>query len=219
VSTPKSCRIAIGVKKYKAQRLTGTAEFSNALLDRSRGADWRSDFAVSSIIQAGGLMSQEDFEARDKFLFTLEWLLAVTRRHSGGLQFGLAHINYETPKILGETYGAQKASQKLDEVSHSLRNAFRKSDLVARDGTDFWILVPFAPADEKLVDKIKYIIDTASQGGLQIVERDISIFLLPIDSADTAGLDAKSTAMEFLTYLKKNHIALSSHELALPARE
>ncbi len=162
------------------------------------------------------LMSHEDIEAREKFLFTLEWLLAVTKRHTGGMQFGLAHINYETPKVLGETFGAQRAAQKLDDVSHSLRRSFRKSDLVARDGADFWILVPFAPAEEKLVDKIRYIIDTASQGGLQIVERDISIFLLPNDAAE---VDASTSATEFLTYLKKNHITLARHELSLPARE
>ena len=161
-------------------------------------------------------MSHEDIDAREKFLFTLEWLLAVTKRHTGGLQFGLAHINYETPRLLGETYGAQQAAHKLDEVSHSLRKAFRKSDLVARDGADFWILVPFTPTEEKLVDKIKYIVETASQGGLQIVERDISIFSLPNDAAH---MDTDSTALEFLAYLKKNHIALASQELSLPARE
>lgn len=161
-------------------------------------------------------MSSEDIEAREKFLFTLEWLLAVTKRHSGGLQFGLAHINYETPKVLGETYGAQKASQKLDEVSHSLRKAFRKTDLVARDGADFWILVPFTPAEEKLVDKIRYIVDTASQSGLKIVERDISIFALP---NLTAGVSADLSALEFLSYLKQNHIKLATHEVSLPASE
>ena len=160
-------------------------------------------------------MSHEDLEAREKFLFTLEWLLAVTQRYSGELQFGLAHINYETSRVLGETYGAQKAAQKLDEVSHSLRRAFRKTDLVARDGADFWILVPFAPSEEKLVDKIKYIIDSASQSGLQIVERDISIFVLPNHAAE---LDASSTALEFLDYLKRNHIALASNELSIPAQ-
>lgn len=160
-------------------------------------------------------MSHEDMEARDKFLFTLEWLLAVTKRHSSGLQFGIAHIDYNNPRILGETYGAKQAAQKLDEVSHFLRSSFRKSDLVARDGADFWILVPFAPAEERLVDKIKYIIDTASQGGLHIVKRDISIFLLPNDAAD---LDANSSALEFLSYLKKNRLTLSSHEVSLPAR-
>ena len=161
-------------------------------------------------------MSQENFDKREKFLFTLEWLLAVTKRYSGGLQFGLAHIDYKTPRTLGETYGAQKAAQKLDEVSRSLHKAFRKTDLVVRDGADFWILMPFSYAEEKLVDKIKYIIETASLGGLQIVERDISFFLLPNDSAE---LDANSSALEFLAHLKKNHIALASRELSLPAIE
>jgi predicted signal transduction protein with EAL and GGDEF domain len=161
-------------------------------------------------------MSQEDFETREKFLFTLEWILAVTKRYPGGLQFGLSYIDFGNPRTLSETYGAKKTAQKLDEVLHSLRKAFRKADLVARDGADFWILMPFAHAEEMLIDKIKYIIDTASQSGLQIVERDISIFLLPNDAAD---LEANSSALEFLAYLKKNHIALASRELLLPASE
>lgn len=167
-------------------------------------------------VSNGGFMSHDDMEAREKFLSVLEWLLAVTGRYSGGLHFGLAHIDYETPKVLGETYGAQKAAQKLDEVSHMLRKAFRKTDLVARNGADFWILLPFSPAEEKLVDKIKYIIDAASQSGLQIVERDISIFQLPIKlEGEANGLPP----LEFLAYLKKNHIALASNEVILPARD
>ena|SRR3989338_339295 len=161
-------------------------------------------------------MAQADYDNREKFLFTLEWLLAVTKRYSGGLQFGLAHIDYKNPKTLGETYGAQKASKKLDEVSQTLHKAFRKTDLVVRDGADFWILMPFSGAEEKLVDKIKYIIETASLSGLEIVERDIFIFLLPNDAAD---LDPNSSAQEFLAYLKKNHIALASRKLSLPAIE
>lgn len=161
-------------------------------------------------------MSQEKFERRDKFLYTLEWLLAVTKRYPSGLQFGLAHIDYKTPRTLGETYGAQQAAKKLDEISHSLHKAFRETDLVARVGTDFWILMPFAQAEEKLVDKIKYIIETASLSGLEIVERDISIFLLPNDAAE---LDANSSVVEFLAYLKNNHTALASRKLSLPARE
>lgn len=161
-------------------------------------------------------MFHDDIEAREKFLFTLNWLLAVTKRHFGNLQFCLAHIKYENPGVLGETFGAQKASQKLDEVSHFLRKTFRKTDLVARDGGDFWILVPYAPPEEKLVDKIKYIIETASQGGLQIVERDISIFPL---SRDTVVHCEDCSALEFLSYLKKNHITLASREVSLPHSE
>lgn len=161
-------------------------------------------------------MHLEDIEASEKFLFTLKWMLSVTERYADHFQFGLAHVNFQNPRVLGETYGAQKASQKLDEITHSLRKVFRKTDLVARDGTDFWILVPYTPPDEELVDKIKYIIETASQCGLQIVERDISIFSL---SPDMIRPCEDTSASGFLAYLKKNHIALARREISLPHSE
>lgn len=158
-------------------------------------------------------MHLEDIEASEKFLFTLKWMLAVTERYPDHFQFGLAHINFRNPKILGETYGAQKASQKLDEILHSLRKVFRRTDLVVRDGTDFWILLPYAPSEEKLVDKIKYIVETASQCGLQIVERDISIFSL---SPDMIKPGEDYSASRFLLYLKENHVTLARREISLP---
>jgi GGDEF domain-containing protein len=161
-------------------------------------------------------MTNDDIAAHEKFLFTLEWLLAVVRRYSAQLRFALIHIDYNNPRMLGEAYGAKNASQKLDEVMHALRQAFRKTDLVARDKTDIWILFPYAPDEEKLVDKIKYIIDTASQSGLEIVERDLSIFSLPHQSMESCKA---CTAPEFLNYLKANHISLSRKEIALPANE
>lgn len=158
-------------------------------------------------------MQPADIEACEKFLFTLEWLLAVKRRHPEPSEFALAHISHRHPAILGETYGAAIASRKLDEFSHALRRAFRKTDLVARYGTDFWILVPYTPASEKLVDKIKYITETASQSGLEIVERDISIFPL---SGSLVDPEKGYSAEEFLRHLKRDHIALAHQEVSLP---
>lgn len=158
-------------------------------------------------------MPQVVIELREKFLFTLEWLLAVTRRYSAHVQFALVHINFASTKILGDTYGAQEAAQRLDEILFCLSNAFRKTDLVARDGVDFWILVPYTSADGKLADKIRDIIEIASQSSLQIVERDISIFSLPFEAHE---LDQNYSAPEFLAYLKKNHIRLASQEILLP---
>ncbi len=160
-------------------------------------------------------MSREDIDAYDKFIFTLDWLLAVIRRYSCFLQFGLVYIDFETPQKLGETYGALHASHKLDEVAHCLRNSVRKTDLVARSGADFWILVPHVPAEEKLIDRIKEIVEAASKDGLQIVERDLSIFLFPQDSNELDNLPAE----RFLDHLKKHHTALAGHELKLPPRQ
>ena len=155
-----------------------------------------------------------DIEARDKFLFTLDWLLAVTRRSSGSFRFGLAHIGYENPKLLGETYGAKVASEQLDDVSHSLRKAFRKTDLVARNGSDFWIIVPFSPDVETINDKIRQISEMARLAGLQIVDRDIAFFVLPLNNLP---LGEEYDVLEFLEHLKKNHVSLATREVVIPA--
>ncbi len=160
-------------------------------------------------------MQQEDLDAREKFLYTLEWLLEVTKRHSGPLQFGLAYIHYKDPKIFGERYGAKAAAQKLDDVSHNLRNTFRKTDLVARDGSDFWILVPYTPVTEKLVDKVNDMIQLASKGDLEIMAHDVFIFSLTQDAikqckdCSTEG----SSAVAFLAHIKAHHLDRALHAL------
>ena len=155
-------------------------------------------------------MRQEDIDSHDKFLFTLEWLLAVTQRYSDPLQFGLVHIHYRN---LGETYGARNASHKLDDVSHSLRKAFRKTDLVARDGTDFWILVPYTQANEKLVDKVNDTIKAASQDDLHVAEHDINIFSL---SQNVVKVCEGCSGAEFLAYIKINRVGLALQKKSLP---
>lgn len=159
-------------------------------------------------------MYKQNADARENFLFALEWLLAVTKRYSGPLQFGLAHFSYANPRLLGETYGAKSASQQLDEVLDSVHKAFRKTDLVMRDGTDFWLIVPFTAADEKIADKIKYILDSAKLAGLQIVERDIAFFSLPLKGV---AVNDDLPPADFLAFLKKNHTALANREAVLPA--
>ena len=158
-------------------------------------------------------MSQATIELCEKFLYTLEWLLAVTKRYTSQVQFGLVHISFANPRLLGDTYGAQEATHKLDQILINLQAAFRKTDLVARDGVDFWVLVPFTPTDEILADKVREIIAIASQNSLEIVERDISIFSLPFCVPE---LNQDYTAEEFLAYLKKNHVRLASHKIVLP---
>lgn len=155
-------------------------------------------------------------EARDKFLLGLEWMLAVTRRYPGALQFCLVLIKHNNYSLLGESYGAQMASRQLDEALQSLRQAFRKTDLVARDGSDFWIMVPFSPDNEKVSDKIKYILESLSLAGLHIVERDISFFSWPLSLKDIP-LSDDAQPLEVLAYLKKNQTLLAHHKVILPA--
>lgn len=158
-------------------------------------------------------MPRQDIELRDNFLFTLEWLLAVTQRYKDHIRFGLVHVNFANPRILGDMFGAQEAAHKLDEVLHTMQKAFRKTDLIARDGVDFWILAPYTETEGKLADKVKYIIDVGSQNGLHIVERDISFFSLPFEGHE---FSENFSAADFLAYLKDNHIAIERHAITCP---
>lgn len=159
-------------------------------------------------------MSQANIELREKFLYTLDWLLAVTKRYAPQVQFGLVHVNFSNPGLLGDTYGAQEAARRLDNILDAMKRAFRKTDLLVRDGVDFWILVPFTPASEELAEKTREIIAIATQNNLEIVERDISVFSLPFEVQE---LNRDCSATEFLAYLKKNHIRLARHAAVLPA--
>lgn len=123
-------------------------------------------------------MLQEDIETRDKFLYTLNWLAALLQRHPGCLRFGLIHIEFETPHRLGETFGAKIATNLLASFADSLRQAFRSTDLVARDGSSVWVLTPLTEPDN-VTSKVADILVISSADGLDLVERNIRVFSLP----------------------------------------
>ena len=157
-------------------------------------------------------MSQANIELREKFLYTLDWLLAVPSVTLPTFNSAWS-ISILGPRITGRHLRRQEAAHRLDEILDCMKQAFRKTDLVARDGVDFWLLVPFTQASEQLADKIREIVSIASQNHFEIVERDISVFSLPFNAPE---LNQDCPAEEFLAYLKKNHIRLASHAVVLP---
>lgn len=164
-------------------------------------------------------MILKDIEAKEHFVRTLEWIMAVTHRYSSPIQFGLVHIAHGNGNEISETYGVQEAVRQLVAVTDSLRNAFRKTDLVARDGSDFWVIVPYTPATEKIYDKVVKILQDADHDGLHIVDRETSIFSLPMDMAELGKELSNLTALEFLTHLKENKHSYASHHFCLPSAQ
>lgn len=160
-------------------------------------------------------MILKDLEAKEHFVRTLEWIMAVIHRYASPIQFGLVHISHGSGNEISETYGAQEAVRQLVAVTESLRNAFRKTDLVARDGSDFWVIVPYTPATEKIYDKVVKILQDAQHDGLNIVDRETSIFSLPMDMDQLGVEPSKLTALEFLTLLKENKLRYASHHFRL----
>jgi len=93
------CSITTVRSAFKAQRSAGAARISSGFLGQPMALTAAARFAVVPAFQMGGAYVREENDAHEKFLFTLEWLLAVTRRYSGRLEFGLAHIDFENPKF------------------------------------------------------------------------------------------------------------------------
>jgi GGDEF domain-containing protein len=144
---------------------------------------------------------KNDAGSWEKFLHVLEWVLAIKLRDPDNLDFSLAHISFGDKTILGNRYGAQQAAQMLYEFTHELSNTLRKTDIAARSGTDFWILIPHVEA-EGVVPKIAKIVEIAASNGLDVVDRDISIFALDDNVVlKENGLDSP---LRFLDYVKNN---------------
>lgn len=161
-------------------------------------------------------MNMNDVDSRSNFINTLQWLLAVTARYSKDFNFALVKIAYGENNELGDAYGAQEASKQLSHLTSALQKTFRKADLIARNGTDFWIIFPYTPFSENIYDKIRGVIDDSDHNELNIVNREIAIFTSPFafkDASDQA-LDALAT----LDYLKANQIEHAEHVFKISAK-
>ncbi len=155
----------------------------------------------------------EDLAALDRFTTVLEWLLAVRERRAELSSIVLIHVSFHDQQRLGDAYGASEAHHMLAALGDRLRQAFRKSDLVARDGSDFWILIPYeVPAT--VTERVAMLVDLAAQDGLDIVDRDIGFYSL----AGAAGDDiAFTSAAAFLDYLKRHEQTTYRWEHVQPA--
>jgi hypothetical protein len=158
---------------------------------------------------------KKEIESRRAFLFTLEWLLALLNRYASSIQFDLVHIELGSDHELGEAFGVQEAFKQLALLTTSLTNDFRKTDIISRHVTNYWILVPYDSNREQIQTKIVDIFRASKHKDLNIINREISIFSLPL--ATSEAMPNLTSAIEFLEYLKANKKALASKTFTLSA--
>ena len=158
---------------------------------------------------------KKEIESRRAFLFTLEWLLALLNRYSSSIQFDLVHIELGSDHELGEAFGVQEAFKQLALLITSLTNDFRKTDIMTRNVTDYWIIVPYDSNREQIQTKIVDIFNASKHKDLNIINREISIFSLPLASSE--AITNITSAIEFLKYLKANKKQLASQKFTLTA--
>lgn len=162
-------------------------------------------------------MNLHDSMSRTTFLNTLQWLMPVLGRYSSQFNFALVKIAYGFENELGDTYGAEDAAKQLYALTGALQKTFRKADLIARNGTDFWIIFPYTPFSENIYEKIRSVIDNSDYEELNIVDREIAIFTSPF------GLNAENktitSALDLLDHLKTNQDQYAQHVFEISAAE
>ena len=158
---------------------------------------------------------QKEIESRRIFLFTLEWLLALLNRYASSIQFDLVHIELGSDHELGETFGVQEAFKQLALLTTSLTQGFRKTDVITRYVTDFWIIIPYDSNKEQIQNKILEIFQKSKHHELNLINREISIFSLPLENSE--GISTLTNGLEFLEYLKAHKKQLADKTLKLSA--
>ena len=160
-------------------------------------------------------MTNNDVKLREAFLNTLDWLLLVVSRYSENFNFALVKITFGSKNELGDAYGAPEASKQLIAMTADLQKAFRKTDLIARNGTDFWVIFPYTPFSENIYEKIVTVMEEAHHDGLNIVDREIAIFTSPFDLSRQER--PTLSANELLDYLKLHQTQFASHAFKFSA--
>lgn len=158
---------------------------------------------------------KHDNQARTVFLNTLDWLLPVVGRYSDSFNFALVKIAFGSKNELGDAYGAPEATKQLIAVAADLQKSFRKTDLIARNGTDFWVIFPYTPFSENIYEKIVTVMEEAHHEGLNIVDREIAIFTSPFDLSRQEKPILSAT--ELLDYLKLHQTQFASHAFKFSA--
>lgn len=157
---------------------------------------------------------KHDAASWEKLLHVLEWIIDVKLRYSGidvklghadNLDFSLTYISFYDRVTLGNMYGAMMAFQMLVELDNELSRAMRKSDIVARNGTDFWVLIPRNEAD-LVVPKISRIVEIAAKNGLDVVDYGISTFAF--QDNNILKQNSLDSPLIFLEYVK-NHCSVA----------
>lgn len=160
---------------------------------------------------------KKEIEARRVFLFTLEWLLALLNRYSSSIQFDLVHIELGSNHELGEAFGVQEAFKQMALLTTALNKDFRKTDIITRNVTDYWIIIPYDSNREQIKTKIIDIFNSAAHQNLNIINREIAIFSLPLAASES--ITSLTTATELLEHLKEYKQTLATHIFTLAAHE
>ena len=121
----------------------------------------------------------------EQFMVVLDWLIRQ-RPDSAYSRFCLFRIAFDDPQTLGQTFGASDAMRRLNQFGTLLANTVRRTDLVARDLSVFWILTPECNS-EIMGCRISEILIKVEEIGLDVVKCTVDAHVFPIENADVSS--------------------------------
>lgn len=134
---------------------------------------------VISVVQkkTGG-----NYTSIDHLIVVLDWLLNQ-RADSAFSRFFLFRVSFDDPRLLGSTFGAADAMRRLNEFGAALAATVRRTDMVARALSEFWIAAPDCNPD-MVSCRLCEIARTVEEFGLDLVECSVSTYKFPVTLPD-----------------------------------
>lgn len=132
----------------------------------------------------------------DQFVVVLDWVISQ-RPDSPYSRFALFRIAFDHPEILGSTFGAADAMRRLNQFGTLLAATVRRTDLVARDLSVFWILTPECNS-EIMGCRISEILIKVEEIGLDVVNCTVDAHVFPLENADLSSARLLLKSLESL---------------------
>ncbi len=121
----------------------------------------------------------------DELTVVLQWLINQ-RADSVNSRFCVFRIAFDSPEYLGATFGASDAMRRLKQFGRVLTSTVRSSDLIARDVSAFWILMP--ESDVGVVQsRLRALASQVQEFSLDVVPCSIGAFVFPAKYAEVSS--------------------------------
>jgi len=130
----------------------------------------------------------------DEFAAVLGWVMNQ-RPDSPYSHYSIFRVGFEDPQLLGSTFGAADAMHRLNQFGGTLAATVRKTDIVTREVSVFWVLTPECNA-EMVGCRLCEIAGKVKQFGLDVGRCTVGAWLFPLPGA------TESTARTLLARLK-----------------
>ncbi len=113
----------------------------------------------------------------DDFISLVEWLVRQ-RSEPTRWRFCVFRVGFESPELIGSNFGAQDGLRRLNQFGFTLASSVRRSDVVSRKLSVFWVLSSDCNTDS-FSNRLQKLLGSVGDFGLDIVNCSVSAYVFP----------------------------------------